>query len=227
MDEKVILTWSGGKDSSMSLHEIMQKPDMEISSLLTTVTGEYNRISMHGVRRELLEHQAESIGFPLETLIITKNATNDEYESRMKDILLKHKKHGVRTVVFGDIFLDDLRKYREDKLANIGMNAIFPLWKKDTFKLARRFIDNGFKSVISCVDTEVLDRGFSGRDFDASFLADLPDNIDPCGENGEFHTFVFDGPIFKRPISIKKGKRILRDGRFCFCDILPLNSSEQ
>ncbi len=221
MNEKIILSWSGGKDSAMSLYEIQKNSSNEISALLTTVTEDYDRISMHGVRRALLEQQAASLGLPLEKIYITKNATNDEYEAKMKARLMEYKGRGVSSVAFGDIFLEDLRKYREENLSKTGMKGIFPIWKRDTTELAGAFIDLGFKAVISCIDSKVLDKTFVGRLYDKQFLVDLPSSVDPCGENGEFHSFVYDGPIFREKIALTFGEIVLRDNRFYFCDLIP------
>ena len=222
MNEKVLFAWSGGKDSAMALYELQRTHSYEISALLTTVTEDYDRISMHGVRRILLERQADSLGYPLEKIFISKNASNEEYESKMRDVLEKYREIGVSSVVFGDIFLEDVRKYREDNLAKVGMKGIFPLWKKDTTELANTFINLGFKAVITCVDSKVLDKRFVGRIYDKQFLRELPSNVDPCGENGEFHSFVYDGPIFQRKISFTIGDIVLRDNRFYFCDLIPV-----
>ena len=218
--KKIVFAWSGGKDSSMALHEISRRPDIRVVALITTVTADYKRISMHGVRETLLERQAESIGIPLEKVFISKNSSNEEYETKMRTLLLKYKAEGVNSVAFGDIFLEDLKKYREDNLAKIGMNGIFPIWKRDSRELAERFIKNGFKAVITCVDTDKIDAKFAGRAFDEEFLKELPPTADPCGENGEFHSFAFDGPIFKTPIDFKIGETVLRDERFNYCDLL-------
>lgn len=223
MPEKVLFSWSGGKDSAMALYEIRKSKDYEVAALLTTVTQDYDRVSMHGLRRVLLEQQAEFLGYPLEKIFITKNASNKEYESKMEEVLLKYKNAGVNSVVFGDIFLEDLRKYREGNLAKIGMKGIFPIWKRDSKELAQTFIDLGFKAVLVCVDSDVLDRKFVGREFDAKFLSDLPSNIDPCGENGEFHSFVYNGPIFREKMSYESGEVILRDNRFYYCDLIPVD----
>jgi uncharacterized protein (TIGR00290 family) len=224
MVEKVLFTWSGGKDSAAALYEIQKSHGYEISALLTTVTEGYDRISMHGVRNILLEQQAKSLGIPLEKVYITKNASDDEYESKMRDKLMDYKNRGVLSVVFGDIFLEDLRKYREENLAKIDMKGIFPIWERDTAELAHTFIDLGFKAVITCVDSEVLDKDFVGRDFDKQFLSEPPSAVDPCGENGEFHSFVYDGPIFRQTILYKKGDIVLRDNRYYFCDLIPLKT---
>jgi uncharacterized protein (TIGR00290 family) len=190
-------------------------------SLLTTVTQDYDRVSMHGFRRELLEKQVQSLGIPLKKVVIGKKSSNRDYEAEMERVLTGFMASSVRHVVFGDIFLEDLRRYRESNLEKLGLSGVFPLWKRETSELARTFLDNGFKAIITCVDTDVLGREFAGRDFDEQFLQDLPADIDPCGENGEFHSFVYDGPVFSRPVPVKKGEVVLRDNRFCFCDLLP------
>jgi len=222
MAEKVLFTWSGGKDSVLALYELQITDDYEVAALLTTLTQDYNRISMHGVRSILLERQANSLGVPIEKVYISKNSSNEEYEASMREVLQKYLTFGVSSVVFGDIFLDDLRKYREDNLSKIGMKAVFPIWKRDTTELAHEFIDLGFKAVITCVDSNVLDKIFIGRLFDEQFLSELPANVDPCGENGEFHSFVYDGPIFQKKVSYVKGEVVLRDSRFWYCDLIPI-----
>jgi uncharacterized protein (TIGR00290 family) len=220
--EKVLFSWSTGKDSALALYELQKRKDIEITALITTVTDEYDRVSMHGVRRELLRRQAASIGLPLREIGITKNASNEEYENKMRQLLVAAQAEGVTSVVFGDIFLEDLRKYREEKLAQIGMQAIFPLWKRDTQTLAGELIRLGFEAIVTCVDTQVLGQEFSGRVVDQRFLADLPEKIDLCGENGEFHTFAYAGPIFRKPISFEVGEKVLREDRFYYCDLLPI-----
>jgi uncharacterized protein (TIGR00290 family) len=218
--EPILFCWSGGKDSAMALHALLQQPRFKVASLLTTVTEGYDRISMHGVRRELLLRQAESIGLPLHEVRIPPQCVNPIYEARMEEALRFHYDRGVRTVAFGDIFLEDLRAYREKNLARIGMTALFPIWKRDTRELARLFLENHFRAIAVCIDPRILDPSFAGRELDASFFRDLPPAADPCGENGEFHTFVFDGPIFRTPISVKTGEVVTRDS-FVFCDLLP------
>jgi len=161
------------------------------------------------------------MNIPLQKVLISKNASNDEYESAFNNVLIKHKANGINEVVFGDLFLEDIKQYRESLLEKIGMQCVFPIWKRDTAKLALEFIDAGFKAVLICVDSNVLDGEFAGREFDYDLLKDLPDGIDPCGENGEFHTFVYDGPIFTKPIDHELGEIVLRDERFYYCDILP------
>jgi len=217
-----IVSWSGGKDSALALHELAKTENYEVMSLLTTVTQEYDRTSMHGLRRVLLEQQAESLGLALEKVYISKNTSNEEYESKMCEVLAKYLSAGVSSVVFGDIFLEDVRKHREEKLSEIGMRAIFPIWERDTTELARRFIDSGFKAVIICVDSNVLDKMFVGRSFDEQFLSELPATGDACGENGEFHSFVYDGPIIGERILHTIGEIVLRENRFYYCDVMPL-----
>jgi uncharacterized protein (TIGR00290 family) len=218
--EPILFCWSGGKDSAMALHALLQRNDVRVTALLTTVTGGYERISMHGVRRELLERQAQSIGLPLHEVRIPPQCVNPIYEARMEEALGVHYQTGVRTVAFGDIFLEDLRAYREKNLARIGMTAIFPIWKRDTRELIRNFHAARFRSIAVCVDPKVLDRSFAGRELDQQFFLDLPSAVDPCGENGEFHTFVFDGPVFHKPISVRTGEILERDS-FIYCDLLP------
>jgi len=218
--EPILFCWSGGKDSAMALHTLLQRSDVQITALLTTVTEGHERISMHGVRRELLERQAQSIGLPLHEVRIPPQCINPIYEARMEEALRVHLEKGVRKVAFGDIFLEDLRTYREKRLARVGMTALFPIWKRDTRELIRSFHAHQFRAVAVCVDSKVLDPGFAGRELDDSFFRDLPPHADPCGENGEFHTFVFDGPIFQSPIPVRTGEIVNRDG-FVFCDLLP------
>lgn len=217
---RALLSWSGGKDSSLALYELSKSKDFEVVALLTTLTRDFDRVSMHGVRRDLLLRQAKLLGLPLEEVWITKGAPNSEYESQMSRALLRHKSRGVRYVVFGDLFLEDIRRYREDRLSTMNMTGIFPLWGKDTSMLASLFIEEGFKAIVCTVDPKTLDPSFCGREFDRSFLSDLPRGVDPCGENGEFHTFVYAGPIFGEEIRVKKGEVVLRDG-FYFADMLP------
>jgi uncharacterized protein (TIGR00290 family) len=220
MPEKVLLSWSGGKDSVLALREL-QKKHFEIVALITTITKDYDRVSMHGIRRILLEQQADSIGIPLEKVYISHKASNEEYESKFSEVLLEYKKMGINSVAFGDIFLQEIKKYREDFLRRIGMRGLFPIWGKDSIDLANIFIVSGFKAVIACIDSEALDKSFAGREFDEQFLSDLPSGADPCGENGEFHTFVYAGPIVKVPIIFAKGEIVLRDNRFYYCDLIP------
>lgn len=219
--EKVLFTWSSGKDSAMALYELKKNNCYEIASLLTTITREYDRISIHGVRRILLEQQADSLGLPLENVFISKDSSNEEYESSLKAVLERYRSAGISSVAFGDIFQEDLRKYHEDNMAKVGIKALFPIWKKDTAELAHAFIDVGFKAVITCVDSKTLNSDFVGRVFDKKFLSELPPGVNPCGKNGEFHTFVYDGPIFRNEVVYGKGEVVLRDERFWYCDIIP------
>ena len=219
--EKVLVSWSGGKDSAVALFEILKMQNYEIAALLTTVTEDYDRISMHGVRSILLEQQVAALGFQLEKVLIPKNASNEEYESSMGMMLAKYKRAGVRTVVFGDIFLEDLRKYREDRLASLGLQAIFPLWKRDTLELAHSLNGMGFKAISTCVDSQTMGKQFVGRLIDEQFLSELPALVDPCGENGEYHSFVYDGPIFKESVTYTPGEIVLRENRFIYCDLIP------
>jgi uncharacterized protein (TIGR00290 family) len=219
--QKVLVSWSGGKDSALALYEILKDQNYQVSALLTTLTEDYDRISMHGVRRSLLERQAAALGFPLEKVLISKNASNEEYEASMGQVLAKFKAAGVDSVLFGDIFLEDLRKYREDKLATLGLQGIFPLWKRDTRDLARSLSTLGFKAITTCVDTSILDGKFVGRLIDEQFLSELPATVDACGENGEYHSFVYAGPIFKQSVAFTLGEIVLRENRFNYCDLLP------
>jgi uncharacterized protein (TIGR00290 family) len=207
---KAIFNWSGGKDSALCLHRVLALGEFDVSCLLTSVNQAYQRVSMHGVRVELLEQQAASIGIPLVKLLTPETPDMDTYETLMRATLARLKRDGNQVCIFGDIFLEDLRQYREKKLAEISLGAAFPLWKIPTDQLVREFIDLGFKAVIVCVNDKFLDRSFIGRVIDDSLLIDLPANVDPCGENGEFHSFVYDGPLFKAPIEFKLGDVVYR-----------------
>lgn len=216
----IAFSWSGGKDSALALNELM-KNGQPVAYLLATITRDYDRISMHGVRRSLLEKQAKSIGIPLEEIFLSKESSNVEYEEKMSGKLYHLKANGVTTIGFGDIFLADLRKWREERTKSAGMDCIFPIWGRDTKEIASMFIRLGFKAVIACVDSKALGKEFVGREFDDALLSDLPKGVDPCGENGELHTFVYDGPIFKNKIEFSRGKVVLREGRFYYCDLIP------
>jgi uncharacterized protein (TIGR00290 family) len=218
--EPLLLSWSGGKDSCLTLSEILERGSHRVTALLTTVTEVYDRVSMHGVRRVLLEQQAARLGLPLRVIHIPPQASNEVYQARMQTAFDLYRTSGVTAVGFGDLFLADIRRYREEWLAGLGMRAIFPLWHQDTRTLAGRFIDQGWKAVVTCVDSRVLGRSFSGRPFDHQFLTDLPTTVDPCGENGEFHTFVHDGPLFPEPVSFVPGDVVHRD-LWYFCDLVP------
>jgi uncharacterized protein (TIGR00290 family) len=215
----VLMSWSGGKDSCLALYQIQQAGDYRVLALLTTITRDYDRISMHGVRGVLLEQQAASLGLPLHRVLISKNASNDEYETEMV-AALQFYGADCDTVIFGDLFLEDIRTYREQFLARHGMKGLYPVWQRNTAEFIREFIALGFKAVLTYVDSRVLDQSFAGRLIDTEFVAALPANVDPCGENGEFHTFVFDGPNFSVPVNFSLGETVLRKG-FWFCDLLP------
>jgi uncharacterized protein (TIGR00290 family) len=217
MKPSVLLSWSGGKDSAMALEEMERRGERPL--LLTTVTEGVERISMHGVRRQLLKLQAESLGCPLEELFLPLPCSNELYEERMGALLTRLAAEGMSRAVFGDIFLEQVRRYREERLGRAGFELLFPLWGIDTATLARRFIASGYRAVVVCVDARVLDGSFAGRDYDEGFLSDLPAGVDPCGENGEFHTFVTDGPPFRRPVKVLKGETVVKEERFVYCDL--------
>ena len=217
---KAILSWSGGKDSSLALYEVLKSDDFEVVSLLSTLTRDFDRVSMHGIRRQLLLEQAKRLRLPVTEVWVGRGAGNAEYEEQMSNVLAESYSDGVRCVIFGDIFLEDVRRYRDEKLSKVNMSGVFPLWHRDTRKLAAYFVEQGFKAIVCTVDPKALDRSFCGREFDDAFLGELPSSVDPCGENGEFHTFVYAGPIFDEEIAVRRGEVVLRDG-FCFADILP------
>ena len=221
MAERVILSWSGGKDSAMAFRELYHDQRYKIASLLTTVTEGYDRVSMHGVRLTLVDQQARALGLSLLKVPIPQNASNEQYECAMRAVLSDAKADGVSTIAFGDVFLEDIRQYREKRLSEVGLKALFPIWKRDTRELAVNFIQAGFQAILTCVDSERLAGSFAGRSFDESLLNDLPVRVDPSGENGEFHTFVHAGPIFKNSIPVHLGEIVLRDNRFWYCDLVP------
>jgi uncharacterized protein (TIGR00290 family) len=220
--QKVLLSRSGGKDSAMAAWHLLASQRYEIAALLTTVTEGYERISMHGVRRELLERQAAALKLPLHPVMIPSDCSNAIYEARLGKALAAFRAQGVDKVAFGDIFLEDLRQYRERQLAQAGMSGLFPLWRRDTAELVRSFIGLGFRAILSCVDTQAIDAGFAGREIDQALLDELPDSADRCGENGEYHSFVYAGPIFGAPVGCTAGERVMRMARFNYCDIVPL-----
>jgi len=219
--EKVLISWSGGKDCTLALHDILLNPEYQVAGLLTTITGDHDRIDMHDIRHSLLERQAESLGFPLELVPISSHTSNADYEAGLVQALRKYKESGVTAVVFGDIFRKDLRKYRTLNLARLGLKAIFPVWERDDFQLMESFIMLGYKAVVVSVNTHALDEAFVGRMIDWKFIFDFPKTADICGENGEYHTFVYDGPDFNQAISYKVGDTVLRDGHFKYCDLTP------
>lgn len=210
MKVKALFNWSSGKDSALALYRTLQNSDFEIVSLLTSVSEQYQRVLMHGVRVELLEQQAKSLQLPLTKMMIPEMPSMKIYESVMQNTLNNFKDNGVTHSIFGDIFLEDLRLYRENKLKDIGFTGEFPLWKTDTNVLINEFIDLGFKTIVTCVNAEYLDKSFVGRVINKQFIEDLPNNVDVCGENGEFHTFTFDGPIFDFPIEFEIGEIVHR-----------------
>jgi uncharacterized protein (TIGR00290 family) len=220
MVETVILSWSGGKDSAMAFRALTCDTRYKIRSLLTTVTEGYDRVSMHGVRVSLLDQQAKALGLPVVKVPIAQASSNEQYDSAMREVLAREHTNGVTTIAFGDVSLEEVRRYREERLGQVGMKAAFPLWKSDTRRLALEFINAGFRAILTCVDSRQLDGTFVGRTLDRSLLADLPPGVDPSGENGEFHTFVYEGPIFSKSIPVRKGEIVLRENRFYYCDLL-------
>jgi len=247
--EKIVFCWSGGKDSALALYRILQCGRYEVAALLTTCNEHFQRVSMHGVRLELLEQQAESIGLPLEKIFVSQRSSNEEYQQKMSACLLAHKARGVTACAFGDIFLEDLKRWREENLAKVGMRGIFPIWKVDSRDLIREFFALGFGTAICCVNDAYLGEDAVGRNIDADFIASLPPEVDPCGENGEFHSFAFAGPIFKQPVKFKVGEKVYRPVEvthpsdsnssyvcpsapqrtkgFWFCDLLPEKQLKQ
>jgi uncharacterized protein (TIGR00290 family) len=215
----VLVSWSGGKDSCVALDEIRKASQYRVAALLTTITRDYDRISMHGVRRELLVQQAAALGLPLHLIPISLNATNEEYETALVQAVSQYRAKGVDSIVFGDLFLEDIKTYRDQFLARHNLRGIYPIWKRGTAAFVRDFIAAGHKAVITCVNSAVLDRAFAGAMLDETFLNALPPGIDPAGENGEFHTFVFDGPGFSEPVRFSLGETVMRDS-FWFCDLL-------
>ena len=213
-----IVSWSSGKDSAFALHEVLRSGEVEVVGLLTTVTAAFGRVSMHGVRETLLDQQADALGLRCWKVSIPSPCPNEVYESEMARALADFLALGVSHVVFGDLFLEDIRKYREANLFAAGMTGLFPLWKRDTARLAREMIASGLRATLTCIDPRRLDRSFAGLTFDAALLDALPSDVDPCGENGEFHTFVSAGPMFARPIEIELGEVVERDG-FVFADV--------
>jgi len=214
------MSWSSGKDSAFALHEVRQQAAVEIIGLLTTVTETFERVAMHAVLETLVERQAEELGLPLYRVKIPSPCPNQIYESRITEAIEQAKREQVTHMVFGDLFLEDIRRYRETMLAPTGVRPLFPLWQRPTRALAQAMLASGLKAVITCVDPRQLSPAFAGRRFDESFLSDLPESVDPCGERGEFHTFVYDGPMFRHPVPIDVGDIVERDG-FVFADVVP------
>ena len=218
---KTLLSWSSGKDSAWTLHTLRNDPRYEVVGLVTTVNRAADRVAMHAVRSELLRRQANAVGVPLRVVEIPSPCSNDEYEAAMSKCVAEAVTEGVDCFAFGDLFLEDIRAYREQKLAASGVTPVFPIWGIDTAALANDMIAGGLRARITCVDPRAISRDFAGRDFDASLLASLPAGADPCGERGEFHTFAYDGPMFQAPVAIASGEIVERDG-FVFADILPV-----
>ncbi|MDV7187543.1 diphthine--ammonia ligase [Lutibacter sp. TH_r2] len=231
--KKAIFNWSGGKDSALALYHVLKDNKFDIAQLVTTVNSKYNRISMHGVRNELLTAQGLELGLPIKRILLPETPSMEDYDAIMKDQLTDINSQKITHSIFGDIFLEDLRAYRETRLKEVGLKGYFPLWKRDTTEIVNEFIDLGFKTIVVCASSKLLGNDFTGRIIDKDFLKDLPKNVDPCGENGEFHTFVFDGPIFKNPIKFKLGEKTYREyeitkddnstnaSGFHFCDLIP------
>lgn len=233
MKPKAIFNWSSGKDSALALYKILKDEQFEVTSLVTSINKEFQRISMHGVPVSLLEKQAENLGLNLIKMEIPKEPSMEEYQEIMSKTMSEIKSQGVTHSIFGDIFLEDLKEYREKQLETIGMKAVFPLWKQNTTDLIHEFLDLGFKTIVTCVNETYLDKSFAGRIIDRDFIKDLPINVDPCGENGEFHTFTFDGSIFKNKIEIEIGETVMKtypkprtdendsgEYVFWFCDLI-------
>ncbi len=214
---QILFSWSGGKDSALALYKLVQEKIYSIECLFTTLSEEYKRVNFHAIPEELLELQAKAIGIPIYKAFISKSENIDEYAQKLESHL---KNTGIDIIAYGDIYLEDLRDFRIKCLEKIGMNSVYPIWKTDTVKNINDFVNLGFKAILTCVDTNVLDKSFVGREIDEQFIKDLPENIDPCGENGEFHTFVYDGPIFKKAVDFKKGKTLQIDN-FCYFEVLP------
>lgn len=221
--EPVVLSWSGGKDSALALEDLRRDPAVRVVALLTSVTAGYDRISIHGVRRALLLAQGASLGLPVHEIALQPRCSNDAYDAAFAQALeeLGRTYPGVRRIAYGDLFLEDVRRYREDRLPPLGFEGVFPLWARPTDSLARDFVDRGFAARLVCVDTGQLPATFAGRRFDHALLGDLPAGVDPCGERGEFHTFVSDGPGFATPVAYDVGEIVLRDERFAYCDLVP------
>ncbi|HVV50201.1 MAG TPA: ATP-binding protein [Polyangia bacterium] len=217
---KALLAWSSGKDSAWSLHVLREQNEVEVVGLLTTINQAFDRVAMHAVRSELLRAQAEAAGLPLQPVPIPWPCSNAEYEAAMAAAMARARADGVTHVAFGDLFLEDVRRYREERLAPTGVQPLFPLWGTPTGALARRMVEAGLRARLTCVDPRALDARFAGRDFDAALLAELPPAVDPCGERGEFHTFAYAGSMFRRPIAVRAGEVVARDG-FVFADLLP------
>ena len=224
---RALLAWSSGKDSAFALHVLRTQGDVEVVGLLTTMNTVHDRVAMHAVRRELLEAQADAVGLPLRTVGLPWPCPNEDYEAAMRAAMDQARGEGIEAIAFGDLFLEDVRRYREERLAGTGLTPLFPLWGRDTTALAREMVDSGQRATLTCVDPRVLPARFAGRTFDTALLADLPAGVDPCGERGEFHSFAWDGPAFRHRVAVTPGVVVERDG-FVFSDLRPaaeVNSS--
>ncbi|MBI1279432.1 MAG: diphthine--ammonia ligase [Anaerolineaceae bacterium] len=219
MTKQILLSWSGGKDSMLVLHKLAASHDYEVQALVCHVDETTQKVSVHGVPRQLLEQQAQALNLPLKVVELPPSPSNTVYEERIAAALEPYRIQGIDTLAYGDLFLEDIRQYREQMLAKMGMQGLYPIWRENTRSLSQQFIELGFKARVVCVDLSQLSSTFAGRGFDEKFLADLPANVDPCGENGEFHTFVFDGPLFAAPMHVEIGKPFVRDNRFYHCEI--------
>jgi uncharacterized protein (TIGR00290 family) len=218
--KRTFLSWSSGKDSAWALHVLRQQSDLEIAGLFTTVNQIYQRIAIHGVRLELLQRQAEAVGLPLHIIDLPYPCSNSQYEKKMEEFIEQSKRQEIEYVAFGDLFLEDIKEYREAKLSGTGITPLFPLWQRPTDKLAKDMISGGLRALVTCVDPLQLPASFAGREFNEEFLLTLPDHVDPCGERGEFHTFALDGPMFIKPVAVELGEIIEREG-FIYADLLP------
>lgn len=229
--KKAWMNWSSGKDSALALYSVLQSGEYQVEKLFTSVTEESEEVSMHGVPKDLLLLQSERMGIPIKLVDLPTKMSKAAYDQRMSAEVAVFKEEGLSYSIFGDIFLKDLRKYREKQLSQKGIQAIFPLWQKNTTDLMQTFLDSGFKAIVVCTNSKYLGDDFCGRHIDRAFLKDLPENVDPCGENGEFHTFVFDGPIFSEPINFRLGEKMVKtydspegkwDNRFCYSKLIPV-----
>ncbi|WP_051088385.1 Dph6-related ATP pyrophosphatase [Amphritea japonica] len=221
--KKTLMSWSSGKDSAWALYQLQRDPTIELMGLVCTINEEFDRVAMHGVRVELLKAQASSIGLPLEILALPNPCSHKDYEQIMGDFVARIKEDGIECMAFGDLYLEDIRAYREEAMAGSGITPIFPLWNIPTKQLSREMLDNGLRTVITCIDPKQVPVELAGREYDHAFLDELADSVDPCGENGEFHSFVFDGPMFRNKIEITVGEIVERDN-FIFADLLPDNT---
>jgi uncharacterized protein (TIGR00290 family) len=221
--KRTLVSWSSGKDSAWTLYQLQQDNDIELVGLVTTVNETHQRVAMHAVRVSLLEQQAKAAGLPLFIIPIPHPCSNELYNQAMNQFFDSIEGQDITHMAFGDLYLEDIRQYRIDNLKNTGLEPLFPLWLKPTDELAQAMLDGGLKTHITCIDPKQLGASFAGREFNQQFLDDLPDSVDPCGENGEFHSFAYDGPMFKHAISIKAGEVVERDG-FVFADLMPVGN---